>query len=612
MNEIDELLEHLGRTLDDGFDATAPHAAGQARARLRGAIRADSPDTTDRRRGHGSPRVRGHGRWLGLLATGVAVAVALVVLAVALGIGVHRAPPTGAVPSVLPFANSVNPSSHAGVIPSSVQLAAVVRDPEGSGPAWGLKSYRVKSGMTCVQVGREQSGRIGAVGAYGSFGDDGRFHPFAYSNRGLGTCLPSDVHQHAFGNVAFAEAPASASGMQCPTIPHRVLQRLPKRARAQLTARGHAPDCQPRNQRLVAFGLLGPDATSVTYRTAHGTATTPTHGPDGAYLIVEPADPAICGTQCGYTGGVGTQMSLPVGLIATITYRDAPACHGPPFADNGATLLRLSHCRDVGYVAPPHPKVTQADLATPITVRALPGDGPFCGNDRGGAWYVCGPDEIPLEGTTGLLVLNISFTARVAVSNSFSSYTVYVQDPHNCGGSGGPLERDIRKGERVSIQETVETRCLGTFDVAVAYIPDTGPSGARHLFPRAPGAITVGTFNYRVQTVPPPTTTTPDGTIEGAVSVCCNAHGNMHESGGTIVVHGANGTQRYAYSGHAGRFSVSLPPGHYRVVGGIPRLGWKVGLCHSFPATRRYSKPLPTVTVTSSQTTAISIICQGQ
>ncbi len=193
MNELDELLGQLGSALDDGLDAVAPPAADQARAVLIGAIDAESPDTVGGRRPRRrrSRRSRGHGRWSGLLVMGLGVAVALVVLVVALGIGAHRRATSGAVPTTMPFGSTLSPSGPTGVIASSVQLAAVVRDPVGSGPAWGIKTYRLTDDQTCFQVGREQSGRVGAVGAYGSFGDDGRFHPFTFSDVGFGTCVPA-------------------------------------------------------------------------------------------------------------------------------------------------------------------------------------------------------------------------------------------------------------------------------------------------------------------------------------------------------------------------------------------------------------------------------------
>ena len=218
MNELDELLGRLGSALDDGLDAAAARAADQARALLIGAIHAESPMPPDPAR-PGSRRPGGHGRWSGRLAIGLSVAVTIVVIAVALGIGGHQNSSGSAVPNVLPLGSSLNPSGPTGVISSSVQLAGVVSDPEHSGPAWGIKIYRVRGDMTCFQVGREQSGRIGAVGAYGSFGDDGRFHPFTFSDVGFGTCVPTDADQHAFDNVAYANAPASASGEPCPTTP---------------------------------------------------------------------------------------------------------------------------------------------------------------------------------------------------------------------------------------------------------------------------------------------------------------------------------------------------------------------------------------------------------
>jgi hypothetical protein len=482
MNELDELLGRLGNALDDGFEAAAPPAADRARALLIGAIEAESPNTAlrGRRRRRGAARPKGHGRWSGVLATGLAVAVTLVVLAVALRVGGHRPSSGAAVPTVLPFGSSLNPSGPTGVIASSVQLAAVVPDPEGSGPAWGIKTYRVKGDMTCFQVGRQQSGRIGAVGAYGSFGNDGRFHPFTFSDVGFGTCAPNDAHQHAFDNVAYANAPASASGEPCPTLARHLPPHIPAQARARLTAQSHAADCQPRNQRLVAFGLLGPDATSVTYRTAHGTATTRTHGQDGAYLIVEPVDAAICGTQCGYSGGgASTSMRLPIGLIATITYRDAPTCHGPPLTNNLLTLRRVSDCHDVGYVAPHHPKVTDSDVASPVHVR--------------------------MTGGAPQLTVHISWIARQPVTNvNDSTYSIQISNPRRCGGGGGQgnsTQSLIRAGTRVTRNLQVPGHCAGTYRGTVVYEPSLGPAGQEGVGlpePGTPGTYLVGRFSIVV------------------------------------------------------------------------------------------------------------------
>jgi hypothetical protein len=522
MNDLDELLGRLGSALDDGLDAAAPRAADKARALLIGAIHVESPNTAeDRRRGrrrlHRSPRPGGHGRWSGLLAIGLSVAVVLVVLVVALGTGGHRAASSAAVPTVLPFGSGLNPSGPTGVIASSVRLAAVVPDPEGSGPAWGIKTYRIQGDQTCFQAGREQSGRIGAVGAYGSFGNDGRFHPFTFSDVGFGTCVPNDAHQHAFDNVAYANAPASASGEPCQTIPRRVLQRVPARERPRLTARSHSADCKPRNQRLVAFGLLGPDATSITYRTAHGTATTPTHGPDGAYLIVEPVDPAICGTQCGYSGGsTSTAMSLPIGLIAAITYRDAPTCHGPPLTNNSLTLQRFNQCRDVGYVAPPHRKLTQADVASPVSVRVIaakqycfkrpntshPSSAPA--TDLGPYLPCNGPvpaGEVRTNPGPRGVVLAFTWIARQPVTSRNSQYKFFIAYPHNCGGEGGATGGRIQAGERLTRAMVLSTRCKGTLTGSIGYTQNLGPSGGESASPEpgSPGSLLVGRFSYTIR-----------------------------------------------------------------------------------------------------------------
>ena len=511
MTELDELLVRLGNALDDGLDAAAPGAADQARAVLIGAIHVESPAAPGGRgrRRRWSLGRRGHRRWAGLLATVLTVAVTLVVLAVALRIGGHRPSRTGAVPAVLPFGSTLNPSGPTGVIASTVRLAAVIPDPEGSGPAWGIKTYRVNGDMTCFQVGREQSGRIGAVGAYGSFGNDGRFHPFTFSDVGFGTCVPNDAHEHAFDNVAYANAPASASGEPCPTFANGIPPHLPALARAHLAAQSHAADCEPGNQRLVAFGLLGPDATSVTYRTAHGTATTRTRGPDGAYLIVEPVDPAICGSRCESSGGgAATAMSLPIGLIATITYRDAPACHGPPLTNDARTLERFDRCRYVGYVAPHHPALTAADVASPVHVQPMPARH-YCdhqGADRPNVLRIPCDGRVPtgyfrLTGGGPQLMVYISWIARQPVTNvNDSTYSIQIASPRHCGGGGQGSSGTgtvIRAGTRITRDIEVSSRCAGTYRGTVVYEPSLGPGGAGGAglpAPGAPGTYLVGRF----------------------------------------------------------------------------------------------------------------------
>jgi hypothetical protein len=512
MSNLDELLVGLGSAFDEGVDTAAPGATDQARALLIGAIHVESPGSGGHRGNRVASRPRGMGGWSTLVVVSLSVVVTVVVLVLALGTGGDRSLRSASVPAVLPFGSSLNPSGPTGVISSSVQLAALVPDPDGSGPAWGIKTYRVQGGKTCFQVGREQAGRIGAVGAYGSFGNDGRFHPFTFSDVGFGTCVPNDAHQHAFDNVAYANAPASASGEPCPTFPHGFPSRMSAQARAHLTAQTHAADCQARNQRLVAFGLLGPDATSVTYRTGHGTATTRTRGPDGAYLIVERVNPAICGTQCEYASGSGpTAMKLPIGLIAKITYRHAPACDGPPLTNNALTLGRFGHCRYVGYVAPQHPKITPADVASPVRVVPKPARH-YCAHKglyQPNVLRIPCDGRVPngylrLTGATPQLMVYISWLARQPVTDvNDSTYAFQVTTPRRCGGGGqgNSTQTLIRAGTRITRDVEVPSGCAGTYHGAVLYESSLGPSGQEGSLlaqPGSPGTYLVGRFSIVV------------------------------------------------------------------------------------------------------------------
>lgn len=293
-------------------------------------------------------------------------------------------------------------------------------------------------------------------------------------------------------------------------------------------------------------------------------------------------------------------------MIQAVHYRTAPSCQ----LDRSSSRLPalLIQCPKVGY-APAKPTVTARQLASPITVRALPGDGPFCGNGQGGLWYVCGPGEIPLGGTTRIVVLHVSFTARVG--SGLGAYGVHVEYPHNCGGSGAGINRAIRAGQRVTVQVSLETRCLGTFRGTVTYAPNTGPGGRFDGPLGASGAISVGTFTYRLTELPGLTSTTPNGTLNGDLSVCCGADGQPRAAG-TIVVHGAHGTLRYVYTDQSGQFSVSLPPGNYRVVGGIPQRGLKIDRCRPSAATGKQTPSQSLTEVASGRTTTIAVTCQGR
>jgi hypothetical protein len=240
---------------------------------------------------------------------------------------------TGVFRTGVPVGSEVppNPSAYEGaVIPRTVRLLPLrVSDPDG-GPPWALRVLKTTRGLMCLQIGRVVNGRLGALGEDGAFGNDDAFHPLSLdflSGQGCGT---QDAHGDAFLNEQLHAVPASALF-----------------GNALSNGQRHSPDgcyasksnsrvCPPSDLRDVDFGLLGPDATSLTYATPTGaTVTTPTSGKDGAYLIVLPHKTRPCGPPRPFCvrGQGGDQVIGPEleesEAIRTVTYRDAPVCHLP-------------------------------------------------------------------------------------------------------------------------------------------------------------------------------------------------------------------------------------------------------------------------------------------
>jgi len=231
------------------------------------------------------------------------------------------------------------PTANEGVaIPASISLLALrVPDP-GGGPPWGLRELKTTRGLMCVQVGRIVDGRVGVLGRYGAFRDDGAFHPFSRTFMEGPGCGTQDARGDAFVDEQVHGLPASAL----------MDDRLHTHGGCY-GSRTSASECPPDALRDVYFGLLGPDATSVTHLTpGNATATTPTAGPDGAYLIVLPHSNTRCvphtpfcfGSDRGYTGS--PQMEA-FEVVRAVSYRGAPACVLPtPAAVAAAEAVRGS------------------------------------------------------------------------------------------------------------------------------------------------------------------------------------------------------------------------------------------------------------------------------
>jgi hypothetical protein len=167
-------------------------------------------------------------------------------------------------------------------------------------------------------------GRIDALGQDGSDGNDGHLHPIPLTQNF--PCDRTDASGHLFVDVFEQKIVASAAfgehgpGCVANQPPARVLRGNPRLRRVAT--------CPPRDLRNIAYGVLGPDAVSITYTIAGRRRTVPT-GPDGAYIIVLPATARTCtvrrplgGRGCLLSSGETTAGQLESGVITAVRYRD--------------------------------------------------------------------------------------------------------------------------------------------------------------------------------------------------------------------------------------------------------------------------------------------------
>jgi len=388
------------------------------------------------------------------------------------------------VPATVP----ATPQAFDGVaIAGSVRVLALrVADPDG-GPSWGLRFDRTTRGLLCVQPGRVVNGEIGVLGIDNAFADDNRFHPFSDNYVDEFGCAGIDGAGHAFVAPSVFNTPASGLSESCAP---NYLAPTPGAGEREVAV-GRGPLCPPGSLRDLSYGMLGPDAVSYSYTNAAGKlVTVPTAGPDGAYLVVSMA-PDHCPSRIVTYGGrphriaafcLGTFIGgnpAPGELIRKVTYRSGRSCSVPPAL---TAALHAYHCPAVGYVAPPAQRLSAVQVASAVIVRNH-GLQYFCIGRR--ATHPCGAH--PTAGShvgpgPRYWVLDVDFTARVAVHSIAERYSILMQYPpaHNpgcqIGGGVGPTTEDLRAGQRVSYQDPVPETCSGTFHVRVSFRQPGGPA----------------------------------------------------------------------------------------------------------------------------------------
>jgi hypothetical protein len=345
--------------------------------------------------------------------------------------------------------------------PASSQLLGLsVEDPAGGLP-WGMRIVHTTRGLLCLQVGRLMNRRLGVLGLDGQFNNDGLFHELPPAALDPDTCIQSTE------KVLFSDGGLPAAAV------------LPGPTRACVAAGeaggqppGGPPPCPESDLRIVAFGVLGPHAMSISYQTEGRTHVVATAGRVGAYLIVLDR-PARSSAAAGLDASSSPVDSFPfeAQLLSRIMFRF------------GKHL-----CQASAATGPGQPMTCTRSLArTPTFVPEIP---------RG----LHAAIHLAAHRAARGYDLSISFLAPASVFDASTAYGVQVTMPSSpaCGRggiSGQSIERDVVEGRTLRITEFIgqPPGCHGTVRgrVILGDQPDslTGPASSIE---------TIGRFAFRL------------------------------------------------------------------------------------------------------------------
>jgi len=341
------------------------------------------------------------------------------------------------------------PRSGVGVPSRADSSAIIVRtaDPAG-GLAWGMRIVPTTRGEVCLQVGRIAGGELGELGIDGVFHNDGLFHPLEPN------ALPT------YGT--------SSEMVTCVLNDQTIVEDSPSvdRSGDPVPQEGVRPPSY--ELRSISFGMLGPNALSVTYRTAHGLRTIPVSRGTGAFLVVGPTTKRGRQFELG-AGYIGDPKASPVDAIAVTN----------PAAVVAAVTYRLgSSICSVGRGAP---------VSRPCPAPHLTGGGRVTTTrDLHEALHATAVEQTAADCRAAFLndpcyrVL-LTFRAPYAVANARTEYEVWpegvirrVRAPHPAKSSascintpiaGWATNRDIRRGELIS---TLSTSAFNPLQCGVA------------------------------------------------------------------------------------------------------------------------------------------------
>lgn len=202
------------------------------------------------------------------------------------------------------------------IVPGTARLLSVRAADPGGGPPWGMRVFRTKGKLACVQTGRVVDGKLGVLGQDGVFNNDGRFHELPVAAEGCGSLDGKGQVFLSGGSNTQTASGYDGSGTQivggCETRRDRemrlytpetlrdalrlqlrrrefALARVQRRviARAERRARQKIPMCPDADLRDVIWGFEGSLAQKVTLtEKGHTRTVIPAKHESGAYLVV--------------------------------------------------------------------------------------------------------------------------------------------------------------------------------------------------------------------------------------------------------------------------------------------------------------------------------------
>jgi hypothetical protein len=404
---LPQLRDALARTATPG--PASPRTVGPVLPQLLTALLRARPPRRRRR-----PVLAGLFVAGGLAATGGALAAT----------GVLPLPPVG--DPVEPTRVERNPQRGVGVPTDQGGrlLALRVPDPAG-GPPWGLRIVDTTRGMQCLQAGRVVGDQLGLLGQDGIASDDGRFHPLPPATRS-GWVTPCQLPD---GNGRFFIAIDKLSYASGDADPRERACREPSDRDPD------KPRCAKANARRIAFGLLGPEATEITF--ADGSTQVPTDG-DGAYLHVS-AD----GTEQGESViGGGPAPDLPISAVKRIDYRDGTSCPEPGQVG----------CPPKGYVEPDRVQNAKS-LRRKLTVKTA--------RDGKATW------------------IRVRFRAPAPITDAGHEYRLLGRVPDSADERCRsvvmyvPSNRNLARGDTVKLEGIVPNDCNGVLEGRVVLAATT-------------------------------------------------------------------------------------------------------------------------------------------